>query len=158
VKEWVDRHRHAVLYDEEGSTLLDVFSGKRIYLPWREIKAFEEKIHPETRDAYLVLLFEDGSQIALVDPGGVAFPSSDANTGPLKDLPPVVCLKDFHTLKQRVDHYLYAHRDEPPPKECVGLVMICVAILDGARLIGFDVADLEEALDRSLREIERRTS
>ena len=28
----------------------------------------------------------------------------------------------------------------------------------GARLVGFDVGDLEEDLDRSLREIERRTS
>jgi len=158
VREWVQRHPHTVLYDEESSTYLDVASGKSVHLPWRKVKAFEEKIHPETHDAYVVLLFEDGRQIALVDPGGVAFPSSDVNTGPLKNLPPVVCLKDFHTLKQRIDHYLYAHGDEPPPKECLDLVMICIAILDGARLVGFNVGDLEEELDRSLGEIQRRTS
>lgn len=158
VAEWVEKHRHAVLYDEESSTLLDVASGKNIYLPWREFKEFEEKVHPEKKDIYLVLLFENGNQIALTDPGGVVFAPLQANTAPLQDLPPVVCLKDFNTLKQRIDHYLYDHQDEPPPKECLDLVMICIAILDGARAVGFDVGELEEELDKSLREIERRTS
>jgi len=158
VTEWVRRHRHAVLYDEESSTLLDIASGKSVYLPWREVKAFEEKVHSETGDSYLVLLFDNGNQIALVDPGGVAFAPLQANTGPLQNLPPVVCLTDFQTLKQRVDHYLNVHQDEPLPKECLDLVMICIAILDGARLLGFDVGDLEGELDKSLREIERRSS
>ena len=158
VKEWVERHRQVVLYDEENSHLLDVFSGKAVQLPLRDVKSCQEKIHPETKDAYLVLLFENGKQIALVDPGGVAFSPSEVNTGPLQGLPQVVCLKDFHTLKQRVDHYLYAHQDEPPPKECLDLVMICIAILDGARAVGFDVGELEEELDKFLRELERKSS
>ena len=158
VTEWVQKHRHVVLYDEESSTLLDVASGKSILLSWRDVKTFEEKAHPETKDNYLVLLFENGHQIALVDPGGVAFTPLEANTGPLQDLPRVVCLKDFHTLKQRIDHYLYAHQEEPPPQECLDLVMVCIAILDGARAVGFDVGDLEAELDNSLRELERRTS
>jgi hypothetical protein len=158
VAEWLRTHCDVVLYDEENSTLLDVASGKSVGLPWRDLKSFEEKIHPETQDSYLVLLFESGTQIALVDPGGVAFPPSNANTGPRGDLPPVTCLQDFHTLKQRIDHYLHAHQDEPPPKECLDLVMICIAILDGARRVGFDVGDLEGELEKSLGEIERRTS
>ncbi|MBI2359760.1 MAG: hypothetical protein HYV04_12830 [Deltaproteobacteria bacterium] len=158
VREWTEKHRHAALYDEESSTLLDVTSGKGVRLPWQEFKDFEEKIHSETRDIYLVLLFQSGHRIALADPGGIAFPPSEVNTGPVKDLPPVVCLKDFRTLKQRIDHYLYAHREEAPPGECLDLLMICIAILDGARAIGFHVHDLEEELDKSLRELERRTS
>ncbi len=158
VSEWIDRHRHAVLYDDENSTLLDVTSGKSTLLPWRDLKAFEEKLHPETRDHYLVLLFENGCQIALVDPGGVAFEPSTVNTGSLPNLPPVVCLRDFYTLKQRVDHFLTAHKEEAPPKEALDWVMICIAILDGARAVGFDVADLEESLEKSLRELERRKS
>jgi len=158
VSAWVETHRHAVLYDEENSSLMDVASGKTVGLPWKELKAFEEKVHPETKDDYLVLLFENGNQIALVDPGGVAFAPSTANTGPLRDLLPVVCLKDFFTLKGRLDHYLYDHPDEPPPKEALDLVMICIATLDGARAIGFEVGDLEGELEKSLKEIERRTS
>ena len=158
VREWVEKHRHAALYDEESAALLDVASGKAVKLSWRDLNAFEEKVHPETKVAYLVLLFEDGRQIALVDPGGVAFAPAMINTGPLDDLPPVACLRDFQTLKQRVDHYLDAHPDDAPLKECLNLVMICIAILDGARAVGFDVGDLEGELDKSLRELEARTS
>ncbi|MBI4525796.1 MAG: hypothetical protein HY695_18525 [Deltaproteobacteria bacterium] len=158
IREWVQKHSQVLLYDEENSTLLDVASGKTAPFPWRDITGFEEKIHPETKDNYLVFLFENGKQIALVDPGGVAFSPSETNTGPLRELPRVVCLRDFHTLKQRIDHYLFGHRDEPPPKEALDLIMICIAILDGARAIGFEVDDLESELDKSLRELEVRTS
>ena len=158
LRAWVETHRHVVLFDEESSSLMDVTSGKTIRLPWQDVRAFEEKVHPETKDNYLVLLLENGTQIALVDPGGIAFAPSTENTGPLPDLPPVVCLKDFFTLKGRVDHYLYDHRDEPPPKEVLDLVMICITTLDGARAVGFEVGDLESELEKSLKEIERRTS
>lgn len=156
VGQWSDQHSHAVLFDDESATLLDVASGKRVKLSWRDVTAFEEKTHPETGDPYLVLLFESGKQIALVDPGGVAFAPSTDNSGPVKDLPPVVCLRDFLTLKQRVDHFLYDHPDEPPPRECLDMIMICIATLDGARAVGFDVGDLEGELEKSLNEIERR--
>lgn len=158
VRTWAETHRRAVLYDDESSSLMDVTSGKAIRLSWQEVKAFEEKVHPETKDSYLVLLFENGTQVALVDPGGVAFAPSTENSGPVRDLPPVVCLKDFFTLKGRVDHYLYDHPDEPPPKEMLDLVMICIATLDGARAVGFDVGDLEGELEKALNEIEGRRS
>jgi hypothetical protein len=157
VRAWTDAHRQAVLYNDAEEILLDVASGKSTRLPWREVTAFEEKHHPETDGTYLLLLFENGRQIALVDPGGVAFAPSTENSGPMENLPLVVCLKDFLTLKQRVDHYLYDHPDEPPPRETLDLVMICIATLDGARAVGFDVADLEGELEKSLSEIERRT-
>jgi len=156
VVHWTENHKHVVLYDDESSTLLDIASGKRLKISWRDVTEVEEKVHPETGESYLVLLFEDGTQIALVDPGGVAFAPSTVNSGPVKDLPPVVCLKDFLTLKQRVDHYLYDHPDEAPPRECLDMIMICIATLDGARAVGFDVGDLEGELEKSLNEIERR--
>jgi len=156
VRAWTEAHKRAVLYDEPESAFLDVASGKGIKLRWRDLTAFEEKIHPETKEAYVVLLFENGSQLALVDPGGIAFAPSTENTGALKELPQVVCLKDFFTLKGRVDHYLYDHPDQPPPRECLDLILICIATLDGARAVGFDVGDLEGELEKSLGEIERR--
>jgi hypothetical protein len=158
VEQWVIRHPQAVLYNAETAELLDVQSGKKIIVPWREVIAFEEKNHRETNDNYLVLLFESGAQLALVDPGGVAFQPLTVNSGPVAGLPPVACLKDFFTLKGRVDHYLYDHPEEPPPRECLDIVMICIATLDGARAVGFDVGDLEADLEKSLNEIEKRTS
>ncbi|HKY08384.1 MAG TPA: hypothetical protein VJQ55_09085, partial [Candidatus Binatia bacterium] len=156
VSEWVANHNHAALYDDERSTLLDVASGKTVKLAWGDVTAFEEKKHPETGDRYLVLLFENGRQIALVDPGGVAFAPSTENSGPVQNLPPVVCLRDFLILKQRIHHHLYDHPDEPPPRECLDLVMVCIATLDGARAVGFDVGDLEGELEKALNELERR--
>ena len=154
---WAETHRHCVLYNEDSATILDVSSGKSIRLAWNDLKAFEEKIHPETQEPYLVLFFESGLQLALVDPGGIAFAPSTENSGPIESLPQVVCLRDFLTLKNRIDHYLYDHPDQPPPRECLDMVMICIATLDGARALGFDVSDLEGELEKSLREIERRT-
>lgn len=157
VRVWAASHPQAVLYDDDSAVLLDVASGKRLKLDWAALADFEEKVHPETQEPYLVLLFDDGTQLALVDPGGVAFAPSLANSGPVENLPAVVCLRDFLTLKQRVDHYLYDHSDEPPPRECLNLIMICIATLDGARAVGFDVGDLEGELEKSLDEVERRT-
>lgn len=157
VEAWVQSHPQAVLYDDETARLLDVASGKTVPIAWRDLKAIEEKIHPETSDVYLVLLFESGRQLALVDPGGVAFAPSTENSGAIPGSPPVVCLRDFFTLKQRVDHHLHDHPDEPPPRECLDMIMICIATLDGARAVGFDVSDLEGELEKSLNELERRT-
>ena len=154
---WAAAHKHAVLYDQASGTILDVASGKSIRPPWRDLTAFEEKIHPETKEPYLVLLFDSGVQLALVDPGGAAFAPSTAHSGAIENLPPVVSLRDFFTLKQRLDHYLYEHPDQPPPRECLDMVMICIATLDGARAVGFEVGDLEKELETSLNEIERRT-
>jgi hypothetical protein len=154
---WADSHREAVLYDDTDAILFDVASGKRLKLDWSALARYEEKIHPETHEPYLVLLFDDGTQIALVDPGGVAFAPSTVNSGPVENLPAVVCLRDLLMFKQRVDHYLFDHADDAPPRECLNLVMICIAILDGARAVGFDVGDLEGELEKSLDEVERRT-
>lgn len=158
VRLWAESHQQAVLYDDDSAVLLDVASGKRLKLDWAALAGFEEKVHPETREPYLVLLFDDGTQLALVDPGGAAFAPSIANSGPVENLPAVVCLRDFLMLKQRVDHFLYDHPDEPPPRECLNLIMICIATLDGARAVGFDVGDLEGELEKSLDEVERRTA
>jgi hypothetical protein len=157
VGQWTARHNQAALYDDASSALLDIASGKRLKISWGNMVGYEEKVHPETGDPYVVLLFENGTQIALVDPGGVAFAPSQENSGPVEGLPAVVCLRDFLTLKQRVDHYLYDHPDEPPPRETLDMIMICIAILDGARAVGFDVGDLEGELEKSLNEVERRT-
>ena len=147
----------AVLYDDDAAIFLDVTSGKSLPIAWTDVTGFEEKIHPETGESYLVLMLEQGQQIALVDPGGVAFAPSTINSGPVQNLPAVVCLRDFFTLRQRVDHYLYEHRDEAPPRECLDLIMISIAILGGARAVGFEVGDLEGELEKSLRELEKRT-
>src|SRR3954447_6563223 len=85
VRRWAQEHPELVLYDDETSKLLDVSSGKSVTIRWRDLSDFQEKIHPETKENYLVLLFSDGKQIALANPGGVAFAPSSENTGDIRD-------------------------------------------------------------------------
>src|SRR5258706_2111467 len=101
VRSWTDAHPHVVLYDEENATLLDVASGKQIRLSWRDMTTLEEKVHPETGDIYLVLLFEDGRQIALVDPGGVAFAPSTVHSRPVENWPAEDCFLRHRKVVQR---------------------------------------------------------
>ena len=158
IHQWAATHPHAIQFDRAHGVVLDVASGKRLQVAFPAVHQFEEKLHPETQVSYFVMMFDDGGQIALADPGGVAFAPSTENSGPLANLPPVVCLRDYLTLKGRVDHFLYEHPDDPPPRECLDLLMICIATLDGARAIGFDVGDYEGELEKSLAEIERRSN
>jgi hypothetical protein len=153
---WTERHKDAVLYDDESSILVDVVSGKTLHLLWQNVTACEEKIHAETGVPYWVLLFDSGIQLVLVAPGGIAFAPSTVNSGPVQELPQVVCLRDFYTLKRQLDHYLHDHPDDTPPHECLDWVMMCIAILDGARAVGFDVGDLEGELEKSLNELEKK--
>jgi hypothetical protein len=37
------------------------------------------------------------------------------------------------------------------------MMMVCIATLDGARAVGFDIGDLEGELEKSLNEIDRRS-
>ncbi len=157
IKLWTEQHKTSVLYDDESATLVDTASGKALRLLWSDVTAYEEKIHPENAAPYWVLLFDSGLRLVLVDPGGIAFAPSTVNSGPVRDLPQVVCLRDFYTLKRQVDHYVHDHPDELPPRECLDWIMICIAILDGARAVGFDVGDLEGELEISLKALEKRT-
>lgn len=158
LQEWTSKHPESVLYDEAQSTLLDVYSGRLMRFPWSEVAAFEEKRHPETGDSYLVFLLNSGVQVVLVDPGGVAFAPSFSNTGPLPRAPQVTCLRDFDTIKGQIEHAVYDHPDQEVPRECLDALMLCIAILDGARVAGFGVGDLEEGLEALLREVESRRS
>ena len=85
IRHWAQAHKQAVLYDEMSATLLDVASGKSMALRWRDVSGFEEKAHPESQENYGVLLFENGTQVALVDPGGVAFAPSTENSGAVEN-------------------------------------------------------------------------
>jgi hypothetical protein len=154
--DWIRQHPRLVVYDDSDSTLLDVASGKKVVLLWKEFEWVDEKTHPETGRPYLILSFKDEKRIALVDPGGVAFSTPEINTEPLRYLPPVVCLRDYYTVQERIDSYLIGQRDEPPTAECVALVMVCIAILEGARFVGFDVSDMEQQVETYLHELERR--
>src|SRR5437764_8991384 len=72
--------------DGKGARLLEPGTGKELRVRWGEIARIEERTSPLRAAPYLLLLLEDGRQVALADVG-FAFAPGTANTGPLPDLP-----------------------------------------------------------------------
>jgi hypothetical protein len=145
----------AVFFDEPGGVLMDVFSTKTRPLDASSLMQVEDKVNRESKKPYLALSYDDGTQIALSEVG-IAFAPDLGNTGPLPDLPDVVCFRDYAAMLGRLKHELYGHRDVEPTQGTVKLLMMCIAVVDGARAQKFDVSKEEQELEHHLRELESR--
>jgi hypothetical protein len=80
--------------DGKGARLLEPRTGKELHIRWGEIARVEQRVSPLRPAPYLVLLLEDGRQVALADVG-FAFAPSTVHTGPLPDLPATFCFADL---------------------------------------------------------------
>ena len=136
--------------DGNGARLLEPGSGKELRLKWDEIDSAEEKTSPLRPAPYLTLSFHDGRQVALADVG-FAFAPSTANTGPLPQMPQVFCFRDFAHLSQGIESLL---AEEGREKEALGAILLCIALLDGARAAGLSVSREERRLDALLKTLE----
>jgi hypothetical protein len=144
----------AALEDDDGKgvRLIEPGSGKELRLKWDDLSQVEEKRSALRTSPYLLLVFQDGRQVALADVG-FAFSPSIANTGPLPDLPQTLCFRDFRHLSQGLDALL---AEDGREKEALGGILLCIALLDGARAVGLDVSREERRLDGLLRKLEER--
>jgi hypothetical protein len=142
----------AAVEDEDGKgvRLIEPGSGKELRLRWDELSEAEERSSPQRPAPYLLLAFHDGRQVALADVG-FAFAPSTANTGILPDLPAVLCFRDFRHLSQGVETLL---EEDGREREALGALLICIALLDGARAAGLEVSREERRLDALLRKLE----
>jgi hypothetical protein len=140
----------AAVEEGEGARLLEPGSGKELRLRWDELSEVQEKQSALRSGPYLVLAFHDGRQVALADVG-FAFAPSTANTGPLPELPPTFCFRDFAHLSQGVETVL---AEEGREKEALGGILMSIALLDGARAVGLSVAREERRLDALLKTLE----
>ena len=138
--------------DGKGVRLLEPGSGKELRVLWDELAQVEERSTPLRPAPYLVLVFQDGRQVALADVG-FAFAPSTVNTGPLPDLPATFCFADFRHLAQGVESLL---EEEGREKEALGAILLSIALLDGARAAGLPVGREERTLDGLLRRLEER--
>src|SRR5436190_6234317 len=129
--------------DGKSVRLLEPGSGKDLRLRWEELARVEEKSSALRPAPYLLLLFQDGRQVALADVG-FAFAPSVIHSGPLPDLPSTLCFADFRHLSQGIQQLL---AEEGREKEALAGILLCIALLDGARAAGLDVAREERRLD-----------
>ncbi len=138
--------------DGRGAQLLEPGTGKTLALRWEDLADVAERTSPLRPLPYLVLVFQDGRQVALAEVG-FAFAPSIANTGPLPDLPPTFCFRDYRHLTQGVHGLL---EEDGREKEALAAILLCIALLDGARVAGFEVAREERVLDGLLKKLEQR--
>ena len=150
-------HASSLLLDAAGPALLDVFSGKTLPVDWSRLEGVAEARNRDTGAPYLALLRDDGRQVILADVG-IAFEPLATSIGPLPGLPPVVCFRDFAATAGRIEHLLVDHPGEPVTRDHLDLFLFLVAVVDGARAVGFDVSPEERRLERILGEIEARRS
>ncbi|HVE83064.1 MAG TPA: hypothetical protein VND93_09470 [Myxococcales bacterium] len=155
VRAYCQSHPGAVLYDEPGEALFDVAGVKTLALRPADLEAVEARADRDTRAPYLALTLGDGRRLALTV-AGIAFAPDFRNSGPVQDLPDAVCFRDYLGLVERLKHDLYGHADEPPTRATAHLVMMCIAVLDGARQAGFNVGREERELEAHLAELEKR--
>ena len=146
--------RFALLPDDDGrgARILEAGTGKTLGVRWDEIAEAVARQNPVRAAPYLVVVFTDGRQVALADVG-FAFAPSTANTGPLPDLPATFCFRDFRHLATGAEALL---GEDGREREAVAAVMLGIALLDGARVLGFDVAREERQLESLLRRLEER--
>jgi hypothetical protein len=138
--------------DGKGALLLEPGSGKSLHVLWDRVAEVVVRTSQQRPAPYLVLVFEDGRQLALADVG-FAFVPSTASTGPLTGLPATFCFRDFWHLLSGAEALL-EHEDEE--RDALSAVMLAIALLDGARTAGFDVSREERTLESVLKRLEER--
>ncbi|MFL5311523.1 MAG: hypothetical protein ACJ79H_13815 [Myxococcales bacterium] len=146
--------RFALLPDDDGrgARILEAGTGKTLGVRWDEVAEAVVRQSPLRPAPYLVVVFADGRQVALADVG-FAFAPVTTSTGPLPDLPATFCFRDFGHLAAGAAALL---GEDGREREAVAAVMLGIALLDGARAVGFDVSREERELDSLLRRLEER--
>jgi hypothetical protein len=154
VLEFTRRPRSAVVSMEEphGVKLYEPGSNKELQILWADLQQAELRSSAQRSEPYLLLVFQDGRQLALADVG-FAFAPSTANTGQLPDLPAVLCFRDFRHLSGGVLQLL---SEKDREREALAAVLVCIALLDGARTAGLSVDREERQLDGLLHQLEER--
>ena len=134
----------------EGVRLVEVATGKALLLDAGAVLEVESRANAHTGHEYLIVQRQDRGPLALADAGFV-FNLDTRSTGPLAGAPPVMSFRDFRRLYEHLRHLL---EDARKRQECLDLMMILIAALDGARAAGLSTAIEEGELDVVLRRLE----
>lgn len=154
IAHWISQHPGVFQHQFEGETLQlrEINSGKTRSLSPRDIQHLEVKQNSlKPQEEYLILLLADGGQLVLA-PQGFVFGPDFRNTGPLSLPSQVYCLQDFHQLFTQLSH-VAAEPDRR--REALDLILVLIAILDGARAVGLDVGLETRNVEKILVALER---
>lgn len=154
INNWIQAHPgiFQIRNEKEGLWVLENYSQKSRLLPGAEIQEVASRPNPlNPGESYLIVLFNSGQQLVLSQQGFV-FPPDFTHTGPIPLPSQVYCMQDFQNLFGKLQH-LAAEPDRG--RESLELVMILIAILDGARAAGLEVTTEAREVDRILSNLEQ---
>lgn len=154
IRQWSASHPGIFSLREDGKTLTlrELYSQKDLTFHENQIqKIFPKQNSLKPQEDYLLLLLESGGQLAL-SAQGFAFPPDFTNTGPLPLPSQVYCMRDFEDLLARLRGI---SGEAGRKKEALDLVMVLIAILDGAKAIGLDVSRETQSVDTVLTRLEK---
>ena len=154
IAQWLTGHPGIFQHQLEGETLQlrEIVTGKTRSLQPGEIQHLEFKQNSlKPQEEYLLLLLERGRQLVLA-PQGFVFAPDFSNTGPLSLPSQVYCLQDYHQLYSQLSH-VAAEPDRR--RDALDLVMVLIAILDGARAVGLEVDEETRKVDQILEALEK---
>ncbi|MBI2981758.1 MAG: hypothetical protein HYY44_05640 [Deltaproteobacteria bacterium] len=133
-----------------GIVLREITTSKERSILYPQVTEWRRREHPEGLGDYMNLVFEEGHELALCH-AGFAFSPSYLSTKSLNLLPEVVCFQDFYRLLGHLEH-LYQNLSQR--EEAVKALTSCLAILEGARLVKFEVSEEERKLEEILTWLE----
>lgn len=137
--------------DGDKFILREFATGKELTLDTKKITQHRLKQHPQGQGDYLNLIIDNHTEIVLCH-AGIAFSPSFVNSGPIVDAPPVVCLSDYFRLRTSLDEIM---NDTERKQESLTLFHVLISIIDGAKMIGFNMDREEEELNDKLNLFEK---
>jgi len=153
IKTWLTKHPGIFACEEDNAelVLMEIATAKFLSLNENSIAALEEKKNSELiGQTYMVILFEEGTQLVLSHQG-FAFAPDFSNTGPIPVPSQVFCLQDIYHFLNNLQVVM---EDENRRKEALEITMLLIALLDGARLVGIEMGKEEQQVDTMLKKIE----
>jgi hypothetical protein len=156
IKNWCQTHPGIFSLREDGRalTLQELYAQKDLTLKENQIQSVVHKQNTlKPNEDYLVLLLESGQQLVLA-PQGFVFPPDFTNTGPLPLPSQVYCFRDYQDLYEKLK-WVAAEPDRR--REALDLIMILIALLDGARKVGMEVDQETQAVEAILNQLEATT-
>ncbi|KAB2839903.1 hypothetical protein F9K50_06735, partial [bacterium] len=150
---WLKTHPGPFSFREEGDDLvvLEAYSGKTLTLRGTSVQAVEERANNvQAGETYVIVLFASGRQVVF-SAQGFAFPPDFSSTGPLTLPNQVYCMQDYHHLVNRLRHVA---AEAERGREALEIIMVLIALLDGAKAVGLDVDAETQAVESILATLE----
>ncbi|MCP5468187.1 MAG: hypothetical protein H7A32_02845 [Deltaproteobacteria bacterium] len=151
---WIRKNPGIFLVQENKKeiSLQEIYSQKELKIQLSKITDSEEKKNSlNPLETYLILLLDNASQLVLCQQG-IAFPPDFTHSGELNLPNAVYCIKDINNFLHQLRHLAL---ESDRRKEALELILILIALLDGAKKIGLQVQEETQEVEGILNLIEK---